>query len=85
MAVAVCTVGWKQYETGIFEECGGCGWTNHVVLVVGYGQENGHDYWVIKNTDGETWGEGGYIRMARNKKMCNIVGRPSYFPEVFNV
>ena len=37
---------------------------NHAVVVVGYGTEQGGDYWLIKNSYGSTWGEDGYMRIA---------------------
>ncbi|KAK3206944.1 hypothetical protein Dsin_020990 [Dipteronia sinensis] len=38
---------------------------NHAVTIVGYGNENGMDYWLIKNLWGQTWGEDGYMKILR--------------------
>ncbi|KAJ4701705.1 Cysteine proteinase [Melia azedarach] len=70
------------YESGIFS--GRCGTAlDHGVTAVGYGTENGVDYWIVKNSWGGSWGESGYIRMERNlgntaTGKCGIAMEASY-------
>ncbi len=43
-------------------------------LIVGYGvTEDQQNYWTVKNSWGTSWGEGGYIRMAKDKNnTCGV-------------
>ncbi|XP_007531606.3 cathepsin S [Erinaceus europaeus] len=70
------------YRSGVYYDASCTDQVNHGVLVVGYGNLNGKDYWLVKNSWGLTFGDQGYIRMARNSKNhCGIASFPSY-PEM---
>lgn len=72
----------QLYKKGIYDDID-CGYQlDHGVLLVGYGKEMELDYWIVKNSWGEDWGENGYIRLKRNimddRGICGIAMMPSY-------
>lgn len=71
VSVAVDAENWQFYSGGVFSDCS----TNldHGVLLVGYTA----DAWIVKNSWAESWGESGYIRLARGDT-CGIADAASY-------
>jgi hypothetical protein len=56
----------------------------HAVEIVGWGEEKDVKYWIIKNSWGTEWGNGGYFRMVRGSNNCEIeenviTGVPDFF------
>ena len=70
------------YSGGVMDSA--CGTAlDHGVLAVGYGTEGGKDYYKVKNSWGASWGDKGYILLARGAKFnpsgqCGIQMAASY-------
>jgi C1A family cysteine protease len=71
VSIAVDANNWQLYSSGVFSDCDAN--LDHGVLLVGYTA----DYWIVKNSWAESWGETGYIRLARGNT-CGLANAASY-------
>lgn len=74
----------QMYQSGIYSDPD-CGFElDHGVLLIGYGYDKDYDmnYWIIKNSWSDSWGENGYIRIQKNindeRGLCGIAMDPSF-------
>jgi C1A family cysteine protease len=84
IAIEADTRYFQSYSSGILTDAAKCGTTlDHAVEIVGYGTENGIDYWKVRNSWGNSWGESGYIRIQKSSStndigVCGLAAEPSY-------
>ena len=80
VAVAAGNYHFQSYSGGILMADGCPTRIDHAILAVGYGSENGTEYYIVKNSWGTSWGEQGYIRMeiTEGKGTCGINQNVAY-------
>ena len=80
IAISVDASTWFAYSSGIFNGCNQINPDiNHAVILVGYGEEFNQKYWIVRNSWSASWGENGYIRLARfdsEQENCGIDNTP---------
>jgi cathepsin L len=83
IAIEADTRYFQSYSGGILDSTS-CGEKlDHAVEIVGYGTENGVDYWNVRNSWGPTWGESGYVRIKKTSStndigICGLAAEPSF-------
>lgn len=62
----------EDYTGGIFQQYKPYPSINHIVSVTGWGNVNGTDYWIVRNSWGAPWGEQGFFRIVMNQPKYNL-------------
>ena len=83
VAIEADTKIFQSYSSGVIDSVS-CG-TNldHAVEIVGYGEENGKKYWIVRNSWSTSWGQDGYVLIERSESIndigiCGISAQPSF-------
>lgn len=83
IAIEADTKVFQLYKSGVItgDDCGTQ--LDHGVLIVGYGTENGQDYWLVKNSWSTSWGDDGYVKIGKSDStndigVCGIASTPSF-------
>lgn len=83
IAIEADTRAFQMYSSGVITGTA-CGTTlDHGVLIVGYGEETGIKYWLVKNSWSNSWGNQGYVKIERSESandpgVCGIAMEPSF-------
>jgi len=59
-----------KYTGGIVSDAGSM--VDHVISIVGWGTEGSKEYWIVRNSWGEYWGEMGYVRVEKGNNALQL-------------
>merc|ERR1712137_79324 len=63
------------YESGVYHATSSKALGGHAIKLLGWGTENGEDYWLVANSWNEMWGDHGTFKIRRGNNECGIEGQ----------
>jgi hypothetical protein len=63
------------YMDGIYQAASTCASSSSVsqgLLIIGFGRDNGIDYWIVQNSWGASWGQNGFAKIKKGLNTCGI-------------
>ena len=61
-----------SYKSGVYVQTSQTELGGHAIKILGWGTENGLDYWLVANSWNTEWGLGGFFKIKRGVDMCGI-------------
>ena len=58
--------------TGVYEHKSGGALGGHAIKLLGWGNEDGKDYWLVANSWNPDWGDSGFFKILRGRDECGI-------------
>jgi cathepsin B len=65
------------YKSGVYKHVTGSALGGHAIKILGWGVENGQDYWLVMNSWNDQWGDNGLFKIARGTNECGIESQVS--------
>lgn len=61
-----------SYKSGVYQHTSGSYLGGHAVKVIGWGTEDGTDYWLVANSWNTDWGDNGFFKIKRGTDECGF-------------
>jgi len=61
-----------SYKSGVYKHVTGSQLGGHAIKILGWGVENGVDYWLVANSWNNGWGDNGFFKILRGSDECGI-------------
>lgn len=65
------------YKSGVYSHTTGGFLGGHAIKIMGWGTENGEDYWLVANSWNDQWGDHGLFKIRRGVNECGIESQVS--------
>lgn len=75
VAIDASSFSFQFYKSGVLKSCSNTG-LNHGVAAVGYGILGGEEYFLIKNSWGNRWGDKGFVKLKVSGNNCGLLEEP---------
>ena len=70
--------GFARYKEGIYRAETGSGGSYGCLAIVGYGSEDGVDFWIGRSAYGSKWGNKGFIKLVKGKNALKVESYCAY-------
>jgi cathepsin B len=71
------------YKSGVYSHKSGDLSGGHSIKILGWGVEDGQDYWLCANSWNTSWGDKGFFKILRGVNECQIEDESTFgYPDI---